>query len=295
MRPNSYLHSHNSSRSVSIRAVNWIGYTILVLAILTTVILPLIKFAADITIPPYVARPSWTKICSAVVASVLLAFPSLLVEIIIALHLGRLLRSSGAGSYLLLCFCAPLFFGPTVCALLWKVLLDPNSGMVAMILGALNISFPDWTQSAAGARLVIVGLQVWTWGLVGGAGVAALFGEEAQKARVLYLLDGGRSGFADMWALWSTRREWVALLLIALVVENLRAFESIHVLTSGGPGTYTSTLAYRVFETGYLNTSNLGTAGSQALWVWLLILLNAVASSCILYGLKRGGRVLEEA
>jgi ABC-type sugar transport system permease subunit len=295
MPPNTYWPSYVSLRSVLVRVFIWIGFTILAIAVLTTIILPIAKFASDVVIPPYVGRPSCSKIYGAFVASILLAFPSVLIETVVALHLGRLLRLSGAGLYILLCFCAPLFFGPTVCALLWKALLDPNSGMIAIISGALGTSMPDWSQSATGARLVIVALQVWTWGLVGGAGVAALFGEDAQKARVLYLLDGGRRAFADLWALWSTRREWVALLLIALVVENLRAFEAIHVLTSGGPGTYTTTLAYRVFETGFLNTSNPGTSGSQALWIWLLIILNGVASSCIYYGLKRSGRALEEA
>jgi multiple sugar transport system permease protein len=267
----------------------------LAVALLTSVILPLAKFAVDVFEPPYIGRPTLMVIGRTLATSVLLAFPSILLESVMALHLGRLLRARRTSLYLMLCFCAPLFFGPTVCALLWKVLLDPNGGAVAMILETLGLPSYDWSQHPLGARLVIVGLQIWTWGLVGGTCIGALFGEDTQKARALYLFDGGKRAMADLWALWSTRREWVALLLLALTVENLRAFEAIHALTSGGPGTYTSTLAYRVFETGFLNTSNPGTAGSQALWAWLLILLNALATLCILNGLKRGGRVLEKA
>jgi ABC-type sugar transport system permease subunit len=295
MLPESNWPSPSLDRPLPIRILGWIGCLILAIALLTTVILPVTKFIVDVATPPFIGRPSWAMIGRALAISAALAFPSLLLETAIALHLGRLLRSSRAGLYLILCFCAPLFFGPTVCALLWKTLLDPNSGMLAMISGMLGLPFPDWSQNALGARLVIMALQIWTWGLVGGACIAALSGENVQKARALYLLDGGRAALADLWALWSTRREWIALLLIALTVENLRAFESIHVLTSGGPGTYTSTLAYRVFETGFLNTSNPGTEGSQALWVLLLIVLNALAAACILAGLKKGARALEKA
>src|ERR1044072_7131107 len=158
MLSKSHFSSRNIRRSLPINIFGLGGYLILSVALLTTVILPLVKFAVDIAVPPYIGRPSLTMIGRALVTSVLLAFPSLILETIIALHLGRLLRASRAGLYLMLCFCAPIFFGPTVCALLWKVLFESNSGLIAMILGTIGIPFPEWSQSAFGTRVFIVAL-----------------------------------------------------------------------------------------------------------------------------------------
>jgi multiple sugar transport system permease protein len=183
---------------------------------------------------------------------------------------------------LTLLFTVPLLLGPTVCALVWKVLVAPSGGIVAQVLASAGLGYPDWTSSSAGARLLIAFVQVWTWGLVAGAAVSVLLDQEAERVRAIFLLDGGRPRYATAWTLWSTRREWTVLLLLALTVENLRAFETIHVLTSGGPGRATSTVAYTVFEKGFLTRADAANSGVEAMWVFTLIAINALAAGILL-------------
>lgn len=257
-------------------------FAVPIFALIITVFLPAVKFIYDACSPPFTGRPSLSVITEAVSLSLSFSITCLFLEIIVALHLGRLLAAIKAGSWLIFAFTMPLLFGPTICALLWKLLVDPNSGLIAQFLRTAALPFPDWTQNSLAALVVVGSVQVWTWGLVGGACIATLFRDDTEKARALYLLDGGKPAFADLWALWATRREWLALIVLALAVENLRAFESIHILTAGGPGRATCTLAYLVFETGFLTHFDPSKNSIEATWALILVTINGIACYCLL-------------
>lgn len=266
----------------------WLSLVLLSLALMFTVLVPLAKFIWDFSTLSQEARPSIGAVGHAVRLSLELGLSGLLFQLLLAAHLGRLLSATRASARLILLFGSPLFVGPTVSALLWKLLVSPGNGLIAQLLADTRFTVPDWSQSLWEAPLVIDAVQIWTWGLVAGAGVAVLFDDNAEKARALYLLDGGRRLFANFWALWMTRREWLVVLVLVLVVENFRSFETIYVLTNGGPGRGTGTVAYLVFENGFLTTQNPGSSGIEAAWILVLIGMNAVVSYCFFKMAFRG-------
>ena len=266
----------------------WLSVVLLSLALVLTVFLPFAKFIWDFWTLSQTDRPSLAVVGHTVWLSLELGLCGLLLQLLMAAHLGRLLSATRASARLILLFGSPLFVGPTVSALLWKLLVAPGSGLVAQLLADTRLTVPDWSQNLWEAPWVIGAVQVWTWGLVAGAGVAMLFDDNAEKARGLYLLDGGRRVLANFWALWMTRREWLIVLILVLVVENFRSFETIYVLTNGGPGRGTATVAYLVFENGFLTASNPGSSGIEAAWILVLIGMNAVVSYFFLKMAFRG-------
>ncbi len=254
------------------------------LAFALTVIAPLCKFLLDF--PYFSLGHNVGSVWSGFTLSLGIASVCLIFEVIIALHIGQLFVVDKSSVGLLLTFCLPLAVGPTICALLWKSLLAPG-GLIAQLLATCSLPFPDWSQSKWGARIVISMVQIWSWGLVGAAAIAVLSVGDTKTARSLYLLDGGKKHLATLWSLWATRREWLAVIILALMVENLRFFDIIEILTAGGPGTATTTFSYLVFEKGFREVPSNGMNNpEEALWALLLILTNILAAWAILIALK---------
>jgi multiple sugar transport system permease protein len=169
----------------------------------------------------------------------------------IALKLGPLLARYG-GIWLIIAFSTPMLIGPAICAVLWKLLLDPMNGLPTQFLRVLRLGPLDWTSMPLAAFAVLIFVQTWIWGLVAGAAVAAMFGDDTRSACDIYLMDGGKSPLSNIWALWVTRRKSLIFLFMALTVENLRTFETIYVLTRGGPGSATETLAWQIYEASFV-------------------------------------------
>jgi multiple sugar transport system permease protein len=251
--------------------------TALATALLLTSVLPIASYFVSLLEAAHVGVPGPSAIWSRALLSAALAVTSLGAQSAIALAVGIALSRARASLPLVLSFAAPLLVGPTVCALIWKLLLAPTGGLIPEGMAATSFLFPDWTGSPVGARIVVSGVNVWIWGMAGGAVIAALSDEESQKARSILILDGTSERIATMWALWATHREWIVLLLLTLLVENLRSFEAIHVLTAGGPGRATTTLAYTVFERGFLSKVDADNGRVEAVWIFALIALNALA------------------
>jgi ABC-type sugar transport system permease subunit len=198
------------------------------------------------------------------------------VQVAIALRLGPRLAGTGL---LTVAFCSPALLGPAVNALLWKATLHPGNGLLAQALRSLSL--PGWANTIT-APLMIGLVQTWTWGLAASAAVAVLFSGETAQARSLYLLDGGNPFWAELWALWATRREWLLLVILAISVENFRTYEITQVLTGGA--FRTATFSFEVYETGFV----VRNAQHEAIWAMLLLLVNGVATTLILRVLRAG-------
>jgi len=171
-------------------------------------------------------------------------------------------------------------------ALIWKLMLDPTNGALGFLA---RTGWPvwDWTASR-GSALAAVGLiQLWTWALVTAAAFASISGAAVTRARSLFELDGSKALRACFDALWAARRGWVLLITLGLVVENLRTFEVVYVLSRGGPGTATQTLQWSIFEKSYLIVD------SRAAAALALVLVIVCAVAMALAG--RLGRVCKFA
>jgi ABC-type sugar transport system permease subunit len=196
-------------------------------------------------------------------------------ECLLALYIGDSLSRRRVAPSILFILAAPLFFGPTICALLWKPIISPE-GLLATAFVHLGWPFPDWTASTFGPLGVIAVIQIWTWGAIASAVLGALTGPDTKAARELYLLDGGRPYLAFYSALRATRADWLFLIAALLIVENLRSFETIYIF--GVPGNRISTLSYLTFQASY----HTGDAEHEAVYGIALIVINAVSAALLI-------------
>jgi multiple sugar transport system permease protein len=158
-------------------------------------------------------------------------------------------------------FLIPMVLPPIVVAILWKVLYTPDISPVHWAFAAAGVPIPALITEPGLALAAIVIADVWEWlpftMLMVLAALQTMPDEPVEAARI-----DGASG-------WQVTRHVVlpylrpALLVAGLfrLIDSVKAFPLIFVLTDGGPGTVTEVTNYYAFRQAF-NFAYLGFASA---------------------------------
>jgi multiple sugar transport system permease protein len=222
---------------------------------------------------------SQTGLLAAVEHTVAYTLVSVPVEVVIglgiALLLDRPIRGRGICRALIL---LPWAVPSVVSAIMWRTLLDPQTGAVNYVLGLLHLpgSHTTWLNASTFSTWLAIGV-IDIWQSVPFVAILLLAGLQGIP-RELY-----EAAQVDGVTAWRTfRRITLPLLrpalLVTLVFRTLSAFlifDIIYALTGGGPGTATTTLSY-VDWSAFLVNSDFGLGG--AISIVMIIAVLAIAA-----------------
>ncbi len=182
---------------------------------------------------------------SAFTNGLLLTALTIPVEITLAVLVCALLRKPFRGrSFIRVLLLLPWLVSPMAAGVMWHFLYNGQVGISGWLVGLLNSDYLASPLSNLGWALPALGLtEVWRSAPLAAflllPGVLAVPQDQLDYA----LLEGGAS-----WAKWTSiilpqMRVLILTVLLLLVGETLGEFDSILILTGGGPGTRTMTPA----------------------------------------------------
>jgi multiple sugar transport system permease protein len=249
----------------------WVAPALLVLAALSIYpLLYLIKVsltnAHGLTISHYARLFHDPLFAVAAGQTVLYAAVALTLEFFLGLALALLVDSLTRGRALVrVALLAPMLLPPVVAAVIWRLIYNPQFGMLNGILRQLGFNTANltWTSGRDSAMLSVILVDVWEWTpflfLLLTAGLQAIPAEPLEAARV----DGA--------TYWQTLRDVILPLLkptilLALLLRSmdlLRIFDQIFLLTQGGPGSATETASLYIYRTAF-RFSNFGYAAAMS-------------------------------
>ena len=192
-----------------------------------------------------------TRTISIVVAAVGLEF---CVGLAVAYGLYRL--TFGVRGLNLLMF-LPHIITPVVAALFLKWIFAGRWGLLDSLLASVGVFGPDWLGSPAWARVTVVLADAWQFTpfmiLVLFAGLNTVDQSQIEAAQI-----DGASGRQILFRIMlPSIAPIIAFVLTMRMMDAFRYFDTIYVLTGGGPGTATETLtmqtyalAFRLFQIG---------------------------------------------
>lgn len=155
-------------------------------------------------------------------------------------------------------------------ALLWQVLLAPQ-GLVNLILGWLGIHGPNWLGSPNWVLPAVAVFSVWQGS---GQGIILFLASLASVPRELYeaaQLDGARAHESFRYITLPMVSPTVFLVLVLSVIGALQVFEAVLVLSNGGPGDSSTTVALYIYKTAF-SFFKMGYASALA-WMLSVILI----------------------
>jgi multiple sugar transport system permease protein len=180
---------------------------------------------------------------------------ALLVEFVLGLGIATLLNSGvwGAGFWQAVMI-LPMVVPPTVAAVMFKVLENADYGALAYYLQGVGITDKVEPLLGGTGRFALPAVlipDIWQWTpffvLILLAGLKALPTEPLEASQV----DGATSWQSYWFVTLPMLRPMIAVAVLFRLVDLLKVFDYIFVLTSGGPGTRTEVISFYAYQRSF--------------------------------------------
>jgi multiple sugar transport system permease protein len=170
----------------------------------------------------------------------------------------------------------PMIVAPVITALLWRYLLDPQFGLVAQLTTSLGAaSGIGWFGDADLALPALIAVDVWQWTpfvvLILHAGMLSIGEEQFEAAKV----DGAGYLRTLHRIVLPAIVPQILLVLLFRTMDTYRIFDTVFVLTKGGPGLATETIGLYTYRTGF---SYFDMGYAMALSVFILVTVVVISS-----------------
>lgn len=172
-------------------------------------------------------------------------------------------------------FILPMMATPVAIALVWTMMFHPQLGVLNWLLQQVGIPPSMWVYDAASVIPTLVMVEVWHWTplvmLILLGGLASLPTDPYEAATI----DG-----ATPWqAFWHITLPLLApFLVVALIIRTidaLKTFDTIYVITQGGPGMASETINIFLYLQAFAYY-NMGHASAVVVVFFALIILLAM-------------------
>jgi multiple sugar transport system permease protein len=180
--------------------------------------------------------------------------PALALELLLGLGLALLLSRLGRGRAIVTALMAiSAMVSPVMAAMAWRMMLGVKYGAInnlGLQLGLIDVYF-DWFATPARSIMTVVLVDVWHntpfMMLVLLAGLQSIPQELYEAARA-----DGASPWRSFWSITLPLLKFtMAVGLMIRLIDLTKLFGLIYILTFGGPGSSTETVAFTTYIVGF--------------------------------------------
>ncbi|GAB3458797.1 sugar ABC transporter permease [Streptomonospora sediminis] len=209
-------------------------------------------------LPRFIGMANWTRLLGdpvmhkAIGLTLLLTVGSWAVQTPISLLLG--VWASGKQrnrAVLSALFFLPLLLSSAAIAIIWRALLDPNFGPLSKIGPAIGVPGLDVLSSESGAFGVILFVSAWQFiplHMLLYQGGARQIPESLYQAAEI----DGAGRYRAFWHITLPQlRNTITTSSVLMIVGSLTYFDTVLILTQGGPGHATTIVPYLMYEAGF--------------------------------------------
>ena len=193
------------------------------------------------------------------------------IQTVFALGMAMLLLRKHAGSGLIRVIAVlPFLSTPVAMGVIWNWIFNP-SGLVNQFLGHLGITGPAWLSSDATAMPVIAFANIWQY-----VGYNMLFFLAALQAIPKTLYEAaeidGAGPFKQFFRIsLPLINSTMLFVLVTGVIGSFQVFDTLYVLTQGGPGNSTEVLNLKIYQVAFMDF-RLGEAAAMSVLLFGVIL-----------------------
>ncbi len=271
------------------RHFKWLLVAPAVLLILALSVYPLLFslwvlfFNYDFTVPghAFVGLRNFARVLADPVArwslwvTVMLSAVNVVLEFLLGLALALAMVKNFRGRGLIMSvLIIPLFISPVIVGQAWALLLQrpfgPTNYVLSQILG-FEVTI-GWLTQAPWNFIALILADVWQWTpfmfVILLAGLTAIPPNLYEAAEL-----DGVDGWRAFW--WITLPQLAPMILLAItlrLLDAVRLFDTIYVMTGGGPGTNTYSSSFYLYTLGFTQFHlSEATAGA-----WIFLILTAI-------------------
>ena len=212
----------------------------------------------------------WSALLVTVLLTAGAVIASVLVGLATALLVDRKFLGRGVVRTLLI---APFLIMPAAASLLWKTtMLNPVFGIVNWVLSPIGVGDVDWASQFP--LLTIITVETWHWAPF--MMLILLGGLQSQDRSIL---EAARVDSATTWQSFRYLtlphlRQYIELGVVLGAIYIVQTFDSIFMITQGGPGTSTTNLPFLLYQEAF-RAFDVGEAAALGVVVVVLTIIVA--------------------
>jgi len=199
------------------------------------------------------------------------------IQTAVALGLALVLNNKRRGTGLIRIICVlPFLATPVAMAVVWNWFFSPTTGIINQVLAHVGITGPAWLSNAATAMPVVAFANIWQY-----AGYNMLFFLAGLQAIPLAMyeaasLDGASRIQQFRQVTLPLLRPTMLFVLVTGVIGSFQVFDTVYVMTAGGPGNATEVVNLNIYNTAFAGF-RIGEASAMSVVLFLVILAVTVA------------------
>jgi multiple sugar transport system permease protein len=189
--------------------------------------------------------------------------------LLIAVYFNRQFKGSEAVQAI---YILPFAATPVAVALIWRIMLNPEIGVLNYLLQSVGLPGSLWVSSPKTVIPALVMVDVWKWTpmitLIVLAGLKSLPHEPYEAAQI--------DGASALQIFWYITLPLIRPVLIAAMMlrslDNLKEFDMLYTITQGGPGIASETLYLYSYNVGF-SFFKAGYGSALMVVVFLIVLV----------------------
>ncbi len=210
------------------------------------------------------------KFWNTVYISLVYAFLTVGIELVLGLCIALLLqkpsRFNNIASILLL---LPLMTAPALAALMWKLMTNPNFGILSYLVSLLGYSDFKWASDPATALLTVVLVDIWVYTpfimILLLAGLRSLPKAPFEAAA----LDGVPRSFVFFRITLPMLMPYIITATLFRLLDSIQQFDIIYSMTQGGPGDKLLVFQVQAYL-DFFQATNVGRSAAMMIILWAI-------------------------
>lgn len=195
------------------------------------------------------------------------------VQTALALGMALLMNRRGRFTALIRVLCVlPYLATPVAMGVVWQWIFAPQTGVVNTLLHTVGIAGPDWLNSPGWSMPVVAFANIWQF--VGYNMLFFLAGLQAIPP-MLYeasAIDGAGAVQRFFRVTLPLLRPTMLFVLVTGAIGSFQVFDSVYVMTNGGPGTTTTVMNLLIYQNGFIGF-RIGAASALSVILFAVILV----------------------
>jgi multiple sugar transport system permease protein len=145
-------------------------------------------------------------------------------------------------------FILPILIPGIVIGAIWKLMYQPDFGLINQILALVGLGPFEWLKSPATALMSVIIVDIWHWTpfcfLLFLAGLESLPQDIYEAAEI-----DGATGWQELaYITLPMMLPTIIVTLIFRIVVAFKVFDEVYLLTGGGPGTATEVISFTIYQ-----------------------------------------------
>ena len=210
------------------------------------------------------------KFWNTVYISLLYAFLTVGLELLIGLGIAMLLQKrTRLNNFISIVLLLPLMTAPALAALMWKLMTNPNFGILSYLIGLLGATDFKWASDPSTALFTVVLVDIWVYTpfimILLLAGLRSLPTAPFEAAA----LDGVPRSFVFFRITLPMLMPYILTATLFRLLDSIQQFDIIYAMTQGGPGDKLLVFQVQAYL-DFFQATNVGRSAALMVILWAI-------------------------